>query len=107
MMDIRRLRFAKQLKEEIANLILMELKDPRLEGVIITGIDLSQDMSVAKIYFTTLQEGKEEETKRALEHAESFIRKRLLKSLKVKRLPRLLFLFDKDLKNIEKIWEKL
>ena len=106
-MDVRRLRFAKQLKEEIAKLLLTEIKDPRIEGVVITGIELSQDMSIAKVYFTTLEEGKEEEAKRALEHAEGFIIRNLMKTLKVKRLPRLQFLFDKELKNMEKIWERL
>lgn len=66
-MDVKRAKFAKQLMEEIASLIQMEIKDPRLEGLVITGLELSEDMSVAKVYFTTLEEGKEEEAKKALE----------------------------------------
>ena len=62
-MDIKRAKFAKQLMEEIASLIQMEIKDPRLDGLVITGLELSEDMSVAKVYFTTLEEGKEEEAK--------------------------------------------
>ncbi|MFN7064560.1 MAG: 30S ribosome-binding factor RbfA [Aquificaceae bacterium] len=106
-MGVKRIRFAKQLKEEIAKLVLTELKDPRLKGVIITGIELSEDMSLAKVYFTTLEEGREEEAQGALQHAEGFLRRILLKNLKVKRLPRITFLFDKDLKGMEKIWERL
>ena len=84
-MDVKRAKFAKQLMEEIASLIQMEIKDPRLEGLVITGLELSEDMSVAKVYFTTLEEGKEEEAKKALEHAKGYIRSQLMKSLRVKR----------------------
>jgi len=106
-MDIKRAKFAKQLMEEIASLIQMEIKDPRLEGLVITGLELSEDMSVAKVYFTTLEEGKEEEAKKALEHAKGYIRSQLMKSLRVKRMPNLVFIFDKELKRMERIWEKL
>ncbi|MFN3975483.1 MAG: 30S ribosome-binding factor RbfA [Aquificaceae bacterium] len=106
-MDIRRAKLAKQLIEEIASLIQKDIKDPRLGGVIITGLDLSEDMSVAKVYFTTLEEGKEEEAYKALEHARGYIRSQLMKSLRVKRMPHLTFIFDKELKRMERIWEKL
>ncbi|MCY0867174.1 MAG: 30S ribosome-binding factor RbfA [Aquificaceae bacterium] len=106
-MDIKRAKFAKQLMEEIASLIHREIKDPRLEGLVITGLELSEDMSVAKVYFTTLEEGKEEEGKKALEHAKGYIRSQLMKSLRVKRMPNLVFIFDKELKRMERIWEKL
>ncbi|MFN3870554.1 MAG: 30S ribosome-binding factor RbfA [Aquificaceae bacterium] len=106
-MDIKRIKFAKQLKEEIANLVLTELKDPRLEGVVVTGIELSEDMSLAKVYFTTLEEGKEKQAQEALQKAEGFLKKLLLKNLRVKRLPKLIFVFDKELKSMEKVWEKL
>ena len=105
-MDIKRAKFAKQLMEEIASLIHREIKDPRLEGLVITGLELSEDMSVAKVYFTTLEEGKEE-AKKALEHAKGYIRSQLMKSLRVKRMPNLVFIFDKELKRMERIWEKL
>ena len=100
-MDVKRAKFAKQLMEEIASLIQMEIKDPRLEGLVITGLELSEDMSVAKVYFTTLEEGKEEEAKKALEHAKGYIRSQLMKSLRVKRMPNLVFIFDKELKRME------
>ncbi len=106
-MDIKRARLEKLLMEEIASLVLRELKDPRLADIVITYVELSQDMKKAKVYFTTLQEGKEEEAESALNHASSYIRSQLAKSLKLKRIPELEFLFDKELKRMERIWQKL
>ncbi len=106
-MNVKKAKLAKQLMEEIASLIHREIKDPRLEGVVITGVELSEDMSVAKVYFTTLEEGREEEAKKALEHAKGYIRSQLMKSLSVRKVPNLIFLFDKELKRMERIWEKL
>lgn len=106
-MSVKKARLEKLLMEEIASLILRELKDPRLADVVITHVELSQDMSRAKVYYTTLQEGKEEEAGLALKHASSYIRTQLTKSLKIKRLPELEFVFDKELKRMERIWQKL
>ncbi len=106
-MDIKRVRLEKLLMEEIASLIPRELKDPRLADVVITHVELSQDMRRAKVYFTTLQEGKEKESESALKHASSYIRSQLAKNLKIKRLPELEFVFDRELKRMERIWQKL
>ncbi|MEJ5339844.1 MAG: 30S ribosome-binding factor RbfA [Aquificaceae bacterium] len=106
-MSVKRARLEKLLMEEIAGLILREIKDPRLAHVVITHVELSQDMKRAKVYFTTLQEGREREAEDALRHASPFIRARLAKGLKIKRLPELDFIFDRELKRMEKIWQKL
>ncbi|MCS7171535.1 MAG: 30S ribosome-binding factor RbfA [Aquificaceae bacterium] len=106
-MDIKKARVAKLLMQEIASLIMKELKDPRLADVVITHVELSPDMNRAKVYFTTMVEGKEEEAKKAFYHARSMIRIQLTKRLKMKKLPELDFIFDRELKRMEKIWEKL
>lgn len=106
-MNIKKARLEKLLMEEIAGLMLRELRDPRLTDVVITHVELSQDMKRARVYFTTLQEGKEKEAEDALRHASPFIRSQLTKSLKIKRLPGLEFIFDRELKRMEKIWQRL
>ena len=106
-MDRKKARLEKLLMEEIASLIFKELKDPRLADVVITYVELSQDMRKAKVYFTTLQEGREKEAESALRHASTYIRSQLAKSLKLKRVPELEFLFEKELKRMERIWQKL
>ncbi len=106
-MDIKRARLEKLLMEEIAGLVVKDIKDPRLADVVITHVELSQDMKRARVYFTTLQEGREKEAENALKHAGAFIRAKLSKNLKIKRLPELDFVFDKELKRMENIWQRL
>lgn len=106
-MDRRRAKLGKLLMEEIATMVHQELKDSRLEGVVITYVELSSDMQNAKVYFTTLEEGKEAQAQKALNSASGYIRAQLMKKLKLKHLPLLTFVFDKELKRMEKIWEKL
>lgn len=106
-MDIKRAKLEKLLMEELAELLLKRLKDPRVENVVITRVELSEDMSRAKVYFTTLEEGKEEQAKRALEHSSTFLKAELFKRLRIRRLPELIFLFDRELKRMERIWERL
>ncbi len=93
--------------EEIAKLIVGELKDPGLAGVVITRVVLSEDLRNAKVYFTTFEEGREKEAVRALERAKPYIRSYLIKSLRLKRLPELYFIFDEELRRMERIWQRL
>ncbi|MCS6997941.1 MAG: 30S ribosome-binding factor RbfA [Aquificaceae bacterium] len=106
-MDIKRAKLQKLLMEELAELILKKMKDPRLSNVVITQVELSEDMKRAKVYFTTLEEGKEEEAEKAFDRARALIRAELLKRLRIRRLPELEFIFDRELKRMERIWERL
>jgi len=105
-MSRRQERLSKLLKEEIAY-ILKDSKDPRLNVVVITRLELSQDGKNAKVFYTTIPEGKEEEAQKALEGAKRYVKGELLKRLDLKFVPELTFKFDKELKSFEKIWEKL
>ncbi|ADO46275.1 ribosome-binding factor A [Hydrogenobacter thermophilus TK-6] len=105
-MSIRREKLTKLLKEEIAE-ILREAHDPRLAMAVITRLDLSKDGKHAKIYFTTIPEGVEKDVEKALNAAEGYIRSLLLRRLSLKFVPHLTFKFDVELKQLEKLWEKL
>ena len=74
----RRRRVAELLKRELAILVQQELDDPRVHGVTITAVEVSADLSSAKIYFTTLAEGEEvERAAVALNKAAGFLRRAL------------------------------
>lgn len=107
MLEVKKARLEKLLMQEIAELVLRALQDPRLEGVVITHVELSPDLWNAKVYFTTLTEGREQEAGKALEQAKPQIRSLLSRSLRTKRLPELHFVFDRELKRMERIWERL
>ncbi len=86
-------RVAQQMQREIAELIRLEINDPRVRLVTITGVEVAGDYSHAKIFFTRL-DGKHAEALQGLERAAGFLRSQLSRSLKLRIMPQLHFTYD-------------
>lgn len=86
-------RVAQQMQREIAELIRLEINDPRVRLVTITGVEVAGDYSHAKIFFTRL-DGKHDEALQGLERAAGFLRSQLSRSLKLRIMPQLHFTYD-------------
>jgi len=94
-------RIGEMIQREIAVLLQREIKDPRLQKVSITAVEVSKDLSVAKVFFTVIGAAKGEELQQAinevqagLEKASSFIRYQLGKQIIIRSVPRLIFRYD-------------
>ena len=85
-----------QIQRELSGLLLRELRDPRVGMVTITSVDVSPDFSHAKVFFTTLEEGKAQETARGLNAAAGFLRSQLAQRLKLYTTPQLRFAYDES-----------
>ena len=83
-------RIGQQIQREIAELVRLEINDPRVRLVTITGVEVAGDHSHAKIFFTRL-DGKHEEALQGLESASGFLRKQLARSIKLRIMPQLHF----------------
>ena len=90
----RRARIADQIQRELAELIRLELKDPRVGMITLTGVDVSADLAHAKVYFSTLTEKGRAETLQGLKRAAGFLRTMLGKRLKIHNIPELHFEYD-------------
>lgn len=91
-------RIAGEIKREVSHILQTEVKDPRLGMLSITDVDVSRDLSWAKVYFSML--GSEEEKERTLQglnRAKGFVRTELGKRLRLRHIPELIFLFDPSL----------
>lgn len=86
-------RVAQQMQREIAELVRLQINDPGVRLVTITGVEVAGDYSHAKIFFTRL-DGKNEEALHGLERASGFIRSQLARSLKLRIMPQLHFVYD-------------
>ena len=86
-------RIAQQIQREIADLVRLEINDPRVRLVTITGVEVAGDYSHAKVFFTRL-DGKHEEALQGLESASGFLRKQLAHSIKLRVMPQLHFVYD-------------
>ena len=91
-------RLSEEIKREVSSILLRDVKDPRLGMVSITDVNVSRDLSWAKVYFSLL--GTEEERETTLEglnRAKGFVRTELSKRLRVRHTPEIIFQFDPSL----------
>jgi ribosome-binding factor A len=89
-------RLNEQLREEISDLLLRQVKDPRL-GVFITvtQVSVSPDLSQAKVYVSVMGSAEEKQgALKGLDAASAFIRHELGQRLSLRRIPRLVFRHD-------------
>lgn len=86
-------RANEHIREQIANILLFEVSDPRLSLVTITSCDVSPDKRNAKIYYTT-DKDKYEEVASSFESAKGYIRKLLGDRLDWRVVPALNFYLD-------------
>ncbi|HMI77022.1 MAG TPA: 30S ribosome-binding factor RbfA [Buchnera sp. (in: enterobacteria)] len=86
------------LKKEISVIVQYSLRDPRLNNIItVSNVQLSRDLSHAKIFVSFLNEKEEIFLKKSiniLNHASSFIRSLLSKTTKLRIIPKLIFIYD-------------
>ncbi len=107
----RPIRVGNRIKEEISRMLLKGIKDPRLEMVNITNTKVSGDLRHAKVYFMVTRDSYDvDEIIKGLNSAKSYIRRELLKALRMKFVPELKFFYDDSLEygnRIEKIFKKI
>ncbi len=88
-------RVEEQIQRILSDVVRAEVRDPRLNGVIVSAVKVSRDLSVAWIYYSTLDAaGTVKELSAAFDSASGFLRRRLAAELSVRRVPELRFEFD-------------
>jgi len=92
-------RVADFIQREISTLIRSELKDPRISPMLtIASVDVSRDLSIAKIYYSIIgaDEINDEKasTQEALTRASGFLRKQLARQMRTRSVPQLRFYYD-------------
>ena len=76
-----------------------EIKDSRLGFITINGVELSRDLSLAKVYFTVLGKDRDqiEKEQEIIDHSIPFMRRELGKRMRIRVLPELRFVYDESL----------
>ncbi|MCI8330673.1 MAG: 30S ribosome-binding factor RbfA [Bacilli bacterium] len=109
-MKLKGERVASDLMREISKILLTEIKDEDLKNVTITYATVTNDLSFAKIYFTTLDDYKKEKVIHDINGASSFFRSELAGRLNIRHIPELKFVYDESIeygKKIENIIEQI
>lgn len=89
----RSVRVADQMKQEIAEILMRKIKDPRIGFVTVTDVELSDDLRNARV-FVSIYGGDKEETFKGLKSASAFIRSELGRRMSMRCVPEILFRFD-------------
>ena len=97
----RHARLQQILREELGALVRDELSDPKLDGVMVTSVELSVDYRNARVRFwaaraTPPSREERDRLERALARAAPFLRASLAESVDLKQVPALNFLWDRD-----------
>jgi len=94
MAKFRKDRVAELIRHVISDLVVLKIKDPRVEGVTITEVRMSADLKTARVYFCSLADGRAQLHQQGLESAAGFIRRELRQQLDLKYVPELSFFYD-------------
>lgn len=87
---------AEMMQRKLSQIIPLEIRDPRLPKLItISGVQVSRDLSHAKIYFTVYS-GDPQEVALILNHAASYLRSALARTSTLRTVPQLHFIFDES-----------
>lgn len=88
-------RVAEQIRRDLAELIRLEVKDPRVGFISLTDVELSADFAHAKVFFSSMK-GEEglAEILQGLQRASGFLRRELGKRVRIHTLPELHFVYD-------------
>ena len=89
-------RIAEMIQRKLAQIIRLEIKDPRLPDLItISTVEVSRDLSHAKIYFTAFN-ADSKQTVAILNSAASYLRTALTRTITTRTVPRLHFIYDES-----------
>lgn len=88
-------RVAEQVLQELADILMREMKDPRVVGVSFTAVDVTSDLEHAKVWFTTFNPDHQAALK-GLASAAGFLRSELAKRMSIRTVPKLNFHHDES-----------
>jgi len=104
-------RVGGQIQKVLSDLLLRQIKDPRLEMTTITAVKMSSDLKTARIYFSTSSgEKRREEALQGYKHAGGYVKRILARELRLRYMPELQFFYDDSFDysmHIEKIIQSL
>lgn len=97
----------RQLREEIASILLTEMQDENLHGLTITEVRAARDLSNALVFATAHREADQTQILESAQRAAGYIRRLLFGRLHLRTIPHLEFRYDDSLDKAQRIFEHL
>ena|SRR5665648_253932 len=105
--QVRLQRIADRIREELSEMLLKEISDPRLEQVTITDVTVDRELAYANIFVSCIEGSvRSKEILEGMKHASGFLRRELSNRIDLRAFPRLRFHWDPTPENADHI-EKL
>lgn len=97
-------RVAEAIRNELSMLLLSKVRDPKLVNVSISRVEVTKDLKIARIYFTTLDDKKKvRNIENALQKAKGFMRSHIASTLNLRYTPALQFRYDETVDKVAEI----
>ncbi len=106
----RLLRIQERIKEELSEILLYEVADPRLQGVTVTDVEVDRELAYADIYISSLDSSRKQDILQGFERAKGFLRTLLAQRIPLRTFPRLRFHWDdtpERAQRLEQLFEML
>ena len=104
-------RAASDIQRELSNILLLEAKDVDFKRVTITAVEVSNDFSYAKVFFTTTSDMDHKEVEKNLnDDTAGYLRTLIANRIDIRHTPKLRFVFDNSIDygtKIEKLIEEI
>lgn len=99
MANHRQGRVAQEIRREATDILRNQVRDPRVDGVTITDVEVTGDLQHAKIFYSTLQDDEEtkNETQEGLDKASGIVRSEIGNRIKLYKTPEIRFVRDESL----------
>ncbi|HPL63627.1 MAG TPA: 30S ribosome-binding factor RbfA [Syntrophales bacterium] len=90
-------RVSDLIKAELSDILLREVRDPRIGSITITDVKLTDDLKSAKIYFVRMgDDSRRSEAEEGLQKAAGFLRRELGRRIQLRFVPSISFIYDRS-----------
>jgi len=101
---MRASRIADRIREELSEMLIQEISDPRLAGISITDVTVDREIAYSDVYVSALEGAQRaEDVLAGLDHAQGYLRHELSQRIDLRVFPRLRFHWDPTFERAEKI----
>jgi ribosome-binding factor A len=105
---LRLQRIADRIQQELSEMMITKINDPRLSGITITDVNVDRELAYAEIYVSAVEgSSRSREVLEGLEHANGFLRHELAAKIELRVFPRLRFHWDPTAENADHIEQLL
>lgn len=98
----RATRIADRIREELSEMLIQDISDPRLAGISVTDVTVDRELAYAEIFVSAVEgSSRSEEVLAGLDHAQGFLRRELAQRVDLRQFPRLRFHWDPTFERAE------